>query len=1064
MIIYLTTTPETAMKKLIVLFFITLGFFIPGYCLAATHDIHIDWSYDSQLAEGKTLAGYHLYKEGIETCTSTTPVATSMDCVFNSEDGTFQFTLTAFYADGSESPHSSPYTFILTSPPEPALLADFITTPSILSGNIPFTVSFNAASSTGDISSYIWNYGDSNTDSGSQVTHTYNTIGTYSAVLTVTDSQGNTSQKTVTINATSPQSSSNTRDIHIEWQYEFQPDGGRTLAGYYLYKEGEKICTSDSPSDTAMDCVFESEEGTFNFTLTAFCTDGYESPHSAPYTFTLGTSSDPNLTASFATDPISLTGETPFTIAFDATSSTGTISTYNWSFGDNSTDTGSQISHTFTSPGIFQATLTVTSTTGATSQHSVTVTATAPPEPPVAIISPATFSGDAPLTVSFDGSSSTNAAAYSWFFGDGATANVSQTNHTFATPGTYTTALTVTNDQGQTHSANVTITVNETTGSNTPPTAVISSSTAMGDAPLNISFNGTGSHDEEGPISSYLWNFGDGSQTSSTATTSHTYTTAGTFNASLTVTDSHGTTNTASTPVIITGQSQTNQDPTARMTASAVSGTPPLEVFFDGSTSSDPENSPLTFNWNFGDGAVAQGAAVSHVYTNPGSFTATLTVADDAGATSSSSMTINTEDTPDFQLELGEIEIDHNWKRVNFSNTFVHPIVVAGPPTKNDDNPCVVRMRNITSSGFDIHIQEWNYLDGSHTNETVAYLVLEKGSFTLEDGTMVEAGEFSSNSNELQTIQFNSAFTTEPVLVTSITSSNGEDAVASRPQNISKTAFEHQIQKQESLNTQSSETGSYIAWEPSESNIDNINIIVNKTADRVRNRWYTVRYGKQLPEPPIFFGTMQSLNGIDTSAIRYTNKTNREVKIMVEEEQSADQETMHTSESVGYFLFSADTTVPPAPSVTYFINFQPSDVPVPEGYLVDSGRPFDEEQGYGWVKGPYSMGTRDRNSSASPDQAYDTMIHVDPSSIWEINIPNGAYTVTICNGDASFAKGIQNVQINGTTIIDHITLSNETLWVEKTATITVTDGKLSVTFAGDTDPARLCWVTISSTH
>ena len=899
------------MKNLFAIFII-LGLFIPGYSFAAMQDIHIEWSYDTQPVEGKTLAGYHLYKEGVETCTTTSPTDTSMDCTFDSEDGTFQFTLTAFYTDGYESPHSSPYTFTLTTQPAQELQAAIATTPTSLSGDIPFTISFNAASSTGEITSYSWNYGDNHSDTGSQVTHTYAASGTFQATLTVTDSQGSTSQKTVVITANTPQPYPSAHDIHIVWEYNFQPDDGRTLAGYYLYKEGEKICTSNSPTDKTMDCTFQSEDGTFNFTLTAFCTDGYESPHSAPYTFTLGTTSEPNLHALFDTDPLSLTGEAPFTVNFDATSSTGDITSYSWTFGDNNSVSGSQLSHTFSSPGTYQTTLTVTSSTGAISQQTATVTATAPPEPPVAIISPATFSGNAPLTVVFNGSSSTNATVYSWAFGDGTTSSAGQVNHTFSNPGIYTTTLTVTNEQGQTNSTNVTITANDSTPLNTAPTAIISSSTAMGEAPLVVSFIGSESHDAEGAINSYLWNFGDGSQTATGPTTSHKYTIAGTFSASLTVTDNQGATDTTATPVIVTGQSVENQPPTARLTASATEGSTPLEVTFDGSASTDPENSSLSYNWNFGDGAVAQGVTANHSYTIPGSFTASLTVTDEMGATSSITTIINTEGTPQFQIELGEVEIDHNWIRVNFSDPFINPIVVAGAPSNNDSSPCVVRLRNITTTGFDIRIQEWDYEDNTHAKETVAYLVLQQGSFTLDDGTMVEAGKFYANNTNLQTVPFSKAFTTVPVVMSSVATFNEINTVTSRLCNISTASFDFKMQGQESLHTHGPETGNYIAWESSKTSIDNLNILVNKTADKVRNRWYTVDFGEKLSTQPIFLGTMQSLDGIDTSAIRYKNMTNSEIQLHVEEEKSADTETRHTSETVGYFLFSdnSDTTPP----------------------------------------------------------------------------------------------------------------------------------------------------------
>jgi PKD repeat protein len=906
--------PEPAMKK-IIFFLVSLGFIIPGYSFAATQDIHIEWTYDFQSTEGRTLAGYYLYQEGVKICTNNTPTDRTMDCSFESNAGTFNFTLTSFCTDGYESPHSSPYAFTLTTPSEPTLLAAFTNNPTSFSGAIPFAVSFDASSSTGDITSYNWNFGDGSSASGIQTSHTYTTDGTFNATLSVTSSKGSTSQKSVTVNTTVPQASANNHDIHIVWTYDFQPDDGRILEGYYLYKEGTKICTSNTPTDRSMDCTFESPEGTFDFTLTAFCTDGYESPHSSPYTFTLGTSSEPDLTAAFGTTPITLSGDTPFTVSFDASTSTGNIASYSWNFGDNSTGSSVSTSHTYTTPGIHSAVLTVTSDNGATSQKSIIITTTtppAPPVPPVAVITPGSFSGDAPLTVSFNGSSSTSAVSYTWVFGDGTTANNSQVNHTFTTAGTFTTTLTVTNAQGQTHSSNAAITVKKAIAENTPPTATINSSTAMGEAPFSISFEGDGSHDNDGDISSYLWNFGDGSQTKTTANTTHIYTIAGTYSASLTVTDNQGATNTISTPVIITAQTVENIAPSASFTVSATEGEAPLEVVFDGSASTDPENAALTYSWNFGDGSSSQGVTNSHIYTSPGSFTAALTVTDEFGASSSATTTINTgTDTPEFHIELGEVEIDHNWITINFSESFIHPVVVAGAPSRNGTDPCVIRLRNITPTGFEIRIQEWTYLDGVHYKETVAYLVMEQGNFTLDDGTLVEARQFTSSDTNFQTVQFNKTFTVEPVVMTSIATFNEEDTVTGRLKNISATSFDHKTQEQELSNGHGSETVNYIAWEPSHTTIDNIAVIVNKTANKVKNRWYNINFGEQLTDSPIFLGTMQSQDGQDSSAIRYSNKTDSNIKVMIEEEKSADNETRHTSEAVGYFLFSNGQTSPP---------------------------------------------------------------------------------------------------------------------------------------------------------
>ena len=980
------------MKKIILLL-ISLGFFIPGYSFAATQNTHIEWTYDYEPTDGRTLAGYSLYQEGVKICTNNTPTDRTMDCTFESEVGTFDFTLTAFCTDGYESPHSPPYTFTLTTPPEQELLAVFNTNPTPLIGDIPFFVSFDATTSTGDITSYNWNFGDNSSGSGSQTTHTYTTPGTFSATLTVTSANGTTRQESVLVTVTpAPIAIITTTPTTLSGNVPFTVSLDASTSTGDISSYSWNFGDNNSGSGSQTTHTFTTP-GTFNTILTVTSTNGSTSQQSV----TVNVLDAP--LADFTTNPVSLTGDIPFTVSYDASSSTGNITSFAWDFGDNSSGSGSLSTHTYNTAGTFNTVLTTTSSNGTTSQKTVTINATTPLTPPGnynihlewkydyqpaegrtlvgynlykegvkvctnnnptdramncsfesqagtfnftltafdtdgyesshsspytftlsspsdpafaanIVTAPTVLSGNAPLTVSFDGSTSIGAVSYAWAFGDGDTANGSHTNHTFTAAGTFTTTLSITDAQGLITAKNVVVTVNETSTQNTLPTAIIESSTAMGDAPLAVSFDGSGSHDNEEPISSYLWNFGDGSPTTTGSTATHSYTVAGTYSAALTVTDSQGATNTTSTPVIITGQTVENQAPTARLTASTTSGTAPLQVVFDGSTSTDPENSTLTYSWNFGDGSSAQGNTTTHTYTSTGIFTATLTVTDDIGAASSTTTTITTTDeTPVFQIELGEVEIDHKWLRIDFSDPFINPVVVAGPPSRNDSDPCVVRIRNITTTGFDIRIQEWDYLDGTHAKETVAYLVMEQGNFTLDDGTMIEAGQFTSTDSNFQAIQFNTTFTTEPVVMTSIATFNEEDAVTGRLRNISTTSFEHKTQQQESLNAHGNETGTYIAWEPSNNSIDTINIIVDKTEDKVRSRWYTVDYGEELSELPIFFGTMQSQDGSEASTVRYTNKTNTEVQIMIEEEQSLDDETWHTSETVGYFLFFSNSTL-----------------------------------------------------------------------------------------------------------------------------------------------------------
>lgn len=700
-------------------------------------------------------------------------------------------------------------------------------------------------------------------------------------------------------------------DIHLSWEFtSATPPEGTTLAGYKLYKEGTEVCNSDDPDDREMNCLFESETGTFSFTLTTLYSNNTESPHSSPYIFVLTNQTESNLIADFTTVPQNLSGETPFEISFNASQSTESITSYSWDFGDNSTASGSQATHVYTNSGTFTATLTISGTDGTTSQQTAIITTTAPQSSPVAVISPATFSGEAPLTVLFNGTPSSNTTTYQWIFGDGATSNSSQVNHIFTSAGTYTTTLTTSNAQGETDSANVQVTVSEPSPEKTPPTAVISTSTTMGEAPLNVNFNGTGSSDAEGSIVSYSWSFGDGSQSATGSTTNHIYTDVGTFNATLTVTDSAGATDSKSTPVIITGQSDENLAPTANFTTSVDEGAIPLIVEFNASASSDPENGSLTYSWNFGDGTSSQGVQTSHTFTTAGTFTVNLQVTDDQGAPNTATKMItalaNTEE-PIFTIELGEVEIDNNWGHVSLDEQFTNPIVVTGSPSSKDSDPCVIRLRNVTASGFDIRIQEWDYLDGTHQKETVPYFVMEQGSFTLEDGVKIEAGTFLSLDSTPQIVNFNAAFPTVPVVMSTIASYNEADAATGRLYDINTNSFSHLLQEQESSNSaHTPERINYIACEPFHSVINDLRVIVAKTGDKIQHRWRTIQFGEQLNEPPIFLATMQTLDENDPSTIRFSNRTTNGIQIKVEEEKSKNAETRHTTENVGYLLFSSN--------------------------------------------------------------------------------------------------------------------------------------------------------------
>lgn len=157
----------------------------------------------------------------------------------------------------------------------------------------------------------------------------------------------------------------------------------------------------------------------------------------------------------------------------------------------------------------------------------------------------------------------------------------------------------------------------------------------------------------------------------------------------------------------------------------------------------------------------------------------------------------------------------------------------------------------------------------------------------------------------------------------------------------------------------------------------------------------------------------------------------------------------------------SSSTPPPASTTSYAINFQPASAPIPAGFTSDSGEIYDAGRGYGWTVSAGTEGTRDRNNSASPDQSYDTLIMVDASGKWEIELANGTYVVTICVGDPYWQNTTNVIQAEGIQIVND-TIDSNNIWFEKTGTVTVSDGRLTLTFLGSTPYAKMCWLKISN--
>lgn len=236
-----------------------------------------------------------------------------------------------------------------------------------------------------------------------------------------------------------------------------------------------------------------------------------------------------------------------------------------------------------------------------------------------------TTSGCGPLIVNFENLSTGTGLSYQWNLGNGNTSVAENPSASYINPGTYTITLTATGPGGtDTEVKTGFITVF------TPATPDISVSQSVGCYPFTVDFT-----DEsiigDAAIASWSWDFGDGGA-STEQNPSHTYTTPGTFDITLLLTDANGCNSNLSFDDVI--ESNDNA-PTAEFSGDPlVSCLPPSDVNFSNTSSGGTGN--LSYTWDFGDGQSSTEINPTNTYDNAGIFDVSLTVTDELGCSTTS--------------------------------------------------------------------------------------------------------------------------------------------------------------------------------------------------------------------------------------------------------------------------------------------------------------------------------------------------------------------------------------------------------------------------------------------
>jgi PKD repeat protein len=312
----------------------------------------------------------------------------------------------------------------------------------------------------GTIASYAWNFGNGSSGSGVSPSVTYAGAGTFTVTLTVTDNAGATSTPattSVTVSvglqppvavAGGPYSGSVGIPVAFSGTGSQDPDGS-IVSWAWNFGDGT---TGSGASPTHAYAT----GGTFTVTLTVTDNDNLTDIATATVNITDGSGMQPPVAD--AGGPY--TGTTGFAIPFDGLKSAdpdGAIVSYDWTFGDGGSASGSQPMHAYAVAGTYTVTLTVTDDTGRTGSASTTARVSDPVNQAPTADAGGPYSAAPGSAISFDGTGSAdpdgNILTWEWDFGDGSAGSGATPTHAYATAGDYTVTLVVTDDSGAKSSA-----------------------------------------------------------------------------------------------------------------------------------------------------------------------------------------------------------------------------------------------------------------------------------------------------------------------------------------------------------------------------------------------------------------------------------------------------------------------------------------------------------------------------------------------------------------------------------------------------------------------------------
>jgi len=549
------------------------------------------------------------------------------------------------------------------------------------------TTVFDASGSTdsdGKIIFYEWKLGDGTLLQGKKVKHSYDQPGVYTATLRVRDNSRSTSDTDTdtaiviinhppVANAGADQWKTQS-EIHFNAKESSDKDG-EIIKYIWDFGDGMKAF------GPVLSHVYHSP-GIYSVKLTVI-DDSNTTTNTAMDEMTININHIP--IADAGPDILAAPGET---IVLDGSSSVdpdGEIIKWEWDLGDGHKLSGKQVSHAYQKSGVYHVLLTVFDNSNherALNFDGVKITIN---------YSPVALAGNdivaAPLeTVSFDAGQSYDddgqITKYIWKFSDGMTKSGKIVQRSFKESGIYTASLTVVDNSKVKNSTAIDSLVIHV---NHQPIA--KAKKVIHTNQRRILLDASSSIDADGDPLKYIWNPGDGSVDLVGMKVMHTYAKGGIYPAILTVDDNRGLSNSVSKETV---KILINERPEANTGADKTVCAGDL-VILDASSSRDPENERMKYQWLFSDGKAMSGVNIARIFEKGGTFSAVLTVTDDSN--------LKGGNTDKDQIIIHVIESP-------VANAGVDQIVCAGH---------MIYFDGTTSTDIDglVNSYEWDFGDGS---------------------------------------------------------------------------------------------------------------------------------------------------------------------------------------------------------------------------------------------------------------------------------------------------------------------------------------------------------------